>query len=209
MKNTAQEEDKKCRGRPCSYNREELVEQVMGLFWDQGFASLSLNEIAQKTGLTRASLYNAFGNKETLFLEAYKYYLEQSPYKRLGDYKDGDLVGPLLYSVANDICSHFANDEKKRGCLTINVLSELPDPNCTLGQKITDAYNEKQKIFEHLIISAIKNGELPKNTNPEITANTIMVFMSGFGIFAKNISDEQTLKDIYHNFLASLGFKPR
>ena len=72
-------EDKKSAGRPRSFDRDQLIEKVMHLFWDRGYKDLSFNEIATATGLTRASLYNSFKSKDALFFEALKTYSSSTP----------------------------------------------------------------------------------------------------------------------------------
>lgn len=56
-------------------------DQVLGvaelLFWRRGAASTGIQEVLTATGLSRSSLYNAFGGKDELYEQALRRYLEQ------------------------------------------------------------------------------------------------------------------------------------
>ena len=61
-------------GRPLSFDREYALEQAMLVFWQYGYETTSLNDLTAAMGITPPSLYGAFGDKETLFLEAVQRY---------------------------------------------------------------------------------------------------------------------------------------
>ena len=64
-------------GRPKSYDREEVLENALLLFWRKGFEGAHLQELVEVTGLNRFSLYKEFGSKEGLFDAAMKRYMDQ------------------------------------------------------------------------------------------------------------------------------------
>jgi len=197
---------KKYRGRPTTFNREALVAKVMELFWERGYNNLPLNEIAKQTGLTRASLYNAFGTKEALFLEAVRYYFSSSPEAALDRIKSGDPVGPVFFRLFDEASKSRAADEKRRGCLATNCISELIASKTELGKTLAEMYDGRRKLIKKLIKQAIRQKELPDETDPETTANMIQTFMSGFSIFSKNVVSEKKLQAMCHDFLEKIGF---
>jgi TetR/AcrR family transcriptional regulator, copper-responsive repressor len=56
------------RGRPRSFNEVEVKDVITRVFWERGFSATSLDDLARATGLTRPSLYGAFGNKLSMYL---------------------------------------------------------------------------------------------------------------------------------------------
>ncbi len=197
---------KKCRGRPASFDRNELISQVMELFWERGYNNLSLNEIAKATGLTRASLYNAFKTKASLFLEAINQYSTNSPGKILTQIRKGDPVGPVFFRLFSDASKNLAADSKHRGCLAVNCMSELIPGNSELGDTLAKMQVEQRTLIELLIRQAIDQKELPGDTESETTADIIQAFLSGFSIFSKSGVSEQKLQAMAHSFLKHLGF---
>jgi AcrR family transcriptional regulator len=65
------------RGRPRRFDSEKALEQVLGLFWEQGYLGTTYADICTRTGLGKPSLYAAFGNKEATFLASLSLYMDQ------------------------------------------------------------------------------------------------------------------------------------
>ncbi len=63
------------RGRPLSFDREAALDQVIPVFWERGFASPSLDELAEAAGLNRPNLTAAFGNKQELYVASLERFL--------------------------------------------------------------------------------------------------------------------------------------
>ena len=62
-------------GRPLSFDRERALHQAMLLFWQHGYEATSLSDLTAAMGVTPPSIYTAFGDKRSLFLEAVRHYL--------------------------------------------------------------------------------------------------------------------------------------
>lgn len=56
------------RGRPRSFDTETALERATEVFWRHGFQGASMAELTAATGLSKPSLYAAFGDKEALYL---------------------------------------------------------------------------------------------------------------------------------------------
>ncbi len=62
------------RGRPRSFCAETALAAALRVFWSKGFEGASITELTEAMGITRPSLYAAFGNKEDLFRKALDLY---------------------------------------------------------------------------------------------------------------------------------------
>ena len=62
------------KGRPLSFDREEVLDRALDLFWTRGYESLGMTELLNGIGIPRQSFYNTFGSKEDVFLEAFQLY---------------------------------------------------------------------------------------------------------------------------------------
>lgn len=65
-------------GRPRQFDEQATLDAAMLLFWRQGYEATSLAELREVTGLSSASLYNAFGSKEGLFERVVAHYVQRS-----------------------------------------------------------------------------------------------------------------------------------
>src|SRR5262249_62055712 len=70
-----QKEPERRLGRPRAYDPEVALQRAMDAFWDGGFSGTSLDDLSDRTGMNRPSLYAAFGDKQALYLKTLDGYL--------------------------------------------------------------------------------------------------------------------------------------
>lgn len=80
-------------GRSPSYDRNAVVRAARDVFWEHGFDSAPLPELERVTGLSRSSIYHAFGSKRGLFDAAVENYLDEVVRPRLEPLR-ADTVAP-------------------------------------------------------------------------------------------------------------------
>ena len=64
-------------GRPREFDADLALDRALELFWRNGYEGASINEIAEAMGVSKPSLYAAFGDKESLYLRALARYGER------------------------------------------------------------------------------------------------------------------------------------
>lgn len=60
--------------RPREFDPDHALEQAMEVFWQRGYEGASLPDLLTGMGLTRGSLYKAFKDKRSLFLQVLERY---------------------------------------------------------------------------------------------------------------------------------------
>ena len=66
-------------GRPLSFDRDKALQAALLQFWQTGYETTSVAELTHAMGITAPSLYTAFGDKESLFLECLEKYANPGP----------------------------------------------------------------------------------------------------------------------------------
>ena len=62
-------------GRQRSFDKEDMLNTIMCTFWKNGYAGTTMADLTEATGLTKPSLYLAYGNKESMFKASLEHYL--------------------------------------------------------------------------------------------------------------------------------------
>ena len=115
--------------RPREFDAEDLLETTMLAFWDKGLQPTSMRHIEAITGVKQVSLYNAFGNKEGLFLAVLDRYTERLARALDGHLENRDLDGIAEFAESMVTPgSGFPNNSF--GCLMVNtaLLAEAGGP---------------------------------------------------------------------------------
>ncbi|ESQ75675.1 hypothetical protein ABAC402_09115 [Asticcacaulis sp. AC402] len=68
---------KRGRGRARAFDPDAVLEKVLQIFWERGFAATSLDNIATTTDVSRPSLAGAVGDKEQLHIKSMDLYRQR------------------------------------------------------------------------------------------------------------------------------------
>jgi AcrR family transcriptional regulator len=157
------------RGRPRSFDTEEVLEKARGVFWNLGYAAASLDDIAAATGLNRPSLYAAFGGKHALYMRA----LAQTRAGAVAAMRavmgrEGPLREALAALFGGAIEAYVSGDAGQRGCFIIGTAVtqavDDPDARALLAGFVAD---EDEAFRERFARSAT---ELAPGLTPEAAA---------------------------------------
>ena len=108
-------------GRMPTFDRGAVVDAARDVFWQRGYAEAGIPELEEATGLTRSSLYNAFGSKRGLFDAVLGAYLDDIVRSRLRPLGSGD-PGALEAYVDEMRAAITADSPRARlGCLLLNA----------------------------------------------------------------------------------------
>ena len=69
--------------RPREFNETAALEAAIACFWNHGYEATSVRDLAENMGLSPPSLYNAYGDKHALFVQALEHYLNRSMRERI------------------------------------------------------------------------------------------------------------------------------
>lgn len=108
-------------GRTATFDRGQVVDAARDVFWQRGYAETGVVELEEATGLTRSSLYNAFGSKRGLFDAVLSAYLDDVVRTRLRPLGGGD--PGALEAYVDEMRAAIAADtpRARAGCLLLNA----------------------------------------------------------------------------------------
>lgn len=193
-------------GRKLEFDRELVLEKAMDLFWDKGYNATGLNELLQHMGIQRQSLYNAFGNKHALFLEAVRQY-GNKVIRKVEERLDAP-GSPLenIYNFLKDIASE-AILPGYRGCFVANTITEMGTHDRAIEEAVGMLARRVEQAFERAIERAIAQDELPLETNPREIARFLYNTILGLNVRGKASLSRTAIDDILNVSLSVLGKK--
>ena len=115
------------RGPDKQFDPDWALEQAMLLFWENGYEATGIAELVDATGVARASLYGAFGDKEAMFNAALDNYLEQVV-DRASAIVDSGIGGIEAYFERLHVVRDTGVLPARRGCMGRTSRMRSPPP---------------------------------------------------------------------------------
>ena len=189
------------RGRPREFDTELALGAALRVFWAKGYEGASLSDLTDEMGITRPSLYAAFGNKETLFRQALDLY-ERDKLTYIGD----AIEAPTARAVAERLLMgsvDAATTGDCKGCMGViaSVACQSVEPS------IRDDVNARAESSRRAIIArmqqAIDAGEFRVATEAEAITRYLLAIMQGISVQAQSGASRDELLQVADSALLS------
>ncbi|MCI4662009.1 MAG: TetR/AcrR family transcriptional regulator [Neomegalonema sp.] len=180
----------------------------MQTMWRDGYEACSVKAMSEMLGITRSSFYNAFGNREALFGEAFERYCARSPMRQLEQLGPDTPVLPIVTASFKQICGSLANDPLARGCLGTNCTAELVGVNEDLGPVVEQYMAQMVARLERVLTLAAQRGEIDRGEDPDRLrelARALQTLVFGLSLQSKLVRDEEALWQSARLTLEGLG----
>jgi len=181
------------RGRPRSFDTEATLAQATLTFWQRGYAATSLDDLSAATGLNRPSLYGAFGDKHTLYLQALKLYTEQSNAAIAKALAGRSLREGLLRVYELALQLYCPADAAARGCLLIGTAATEAPRDEAIRQMLGESLRGFTAAFEARLRQAVDEGELPAGTDTAMRAQLASAVLHSMALRARAGDPRQEL----------------
>ena len=186
------------------FDEQNALENAMNLFWMKGFNGTSMDELTKVTGLSRSSIYNSFGDKQTLFIQCLNFYKDslldtvthaqeklKSPLKKI----------EMVFRLSID---SLLKDKDRKGCLIVNTTTELANIEEGILIFMKEYEEQIESLFQNWIKEGQQSGEISKSFSSLALARHLFNSYSGIKIIAQTTNDRKTLDDIVNVTLSVL-----
>ena len=182
-------------GRPRGFDADEALEQAMTVFWEQGYEGACLTALTSAMGITRKSMYAAFGNKEELFRKALERYTQ----------------GPAAYAAralekpsAREVAAAFLTGSVRTttrpgypaGCLGVQGSLAAGESGRAARDALIAWRDDGGTRLRHRFQRAVDEGDLPPGADPELLARYLMTVSNGIAVQATGGATRSELQQV-------------
>jgi len=185
------------------FDRKAALEKALGLFWRYGYEATSLSDLLEVMGIGRQSLYNSFGSKHSLFVEAIIHYNDQVT-QSLVELLEAPGSGLQNIKKALEKSALLASGRDYRGCFLTNSIVELAPHDPEVCRIIRSANKRVINAFKTALEKAIESGEVSHETDPQAVARFLNACLHGIVVTGKASQGKAAIADITKVALASL-----
>ncbi|SHH23572.1 TetR/AcrR family transcriptional regulator [Massilia sp. CF038] len=199
------------RGRPRTFDIDEALDRAVDVFWKHGFQDASMHELTEAMGLSKPSLYAAFGDKEALYLKTLERYLQRLVERHaaaLTEQADGrQAVHAFLRSLARMLVDPMLPG----GCFIINGTADFG--GSTIPASVEMALRTALGCSEAMILARLeraqRDGDMPAAAEPAALAALFGSLIAGLGVLAKSGASEAKLNTVIDTAMTVWPQAPR
>ena len=156
------------RGRPRSFDKDEVLRRVRGAFWKHGYAGTSMDQLSAATGLHKPSLYGAFGDKKALYLAALDDYLAEVRAEFAEAFAVPNLFESLRRVSECSIDKFLRGEDVGQGCFMMSTAVPEAARDPEISKVVRGAMESLERGFLRRFQRAIDEGEIPATADPNV-----------------------------------------
>jgi AcrR family transcriptional regulator len=174
------------------------LDRVLPVFWRDGFEGASVQALAEAAGVSKPSLYAAYGNKEALFLAALTRYGERYGVERgdaLEAEPDGrEAVRGFLYAVVDA----YTDPAHPAGCLVVTGTTTCDSPAVpeAVRSALCSALRAGAERLACRLARAQREGQLAADASVDALATYFNTLIAGLGVQAKGGASRASLRAV-------------
>ncbi len=170
--------------RPIEFCREKALQAAIDVFWSKGYEAASLEDLVTAMAIGRQSLYNTYGDKRGLFLQAVAAQIDNFA-DTMRQHFESDKPVKQLFSTWFYGMSQRAEKLKRRGCLLINTSMELAGRDQEVADLMVRNQRNQEEIFYQALQRGVERNELPKDFDCRTIARYLVGCSAGMIVLAK------------------------
>jgi AcrR family transcriptional regulator len=192
-----------CRGRPREFCVDEALAQALRVFWEKGYEGTSLNDLTKAMGITRPSLYAAFGNKESLFRKALDLYeTEKLAYigRALEQPTARGVAETMLRGSVDNVMSVSVNEP--HGCMGVITSVACGPESQSVREEVVKRGEAGKRALMERFDRAKAEGDLPAHIDTEGLMRVLIAMLQGISVQANQGASREELDKLVESGLA-------
>src|SRR5437762_9726363 len=175
------------RGRPRSFDTETALERATQVFWRHGFQGTSLAELTAATGLSKPSLYAAFGDKEALYLRCLQRYAERAVAMQTQWLEQEPDARRAIEGFMHATAELQSSPAFPGGCFIVNGTADcgMPGTPSAVDASLRGASGGTEQRLRERLKRAERDGELPPGLDAAHLATLLATVLTGMAVMAK------------------------
>lgn len=182
--------------RPREFDADAAVEKAMQVFWARGYRGTSIDDLCTFTGLSRSSLYAAYGGKRALLHRSLERY-ESQTLIRIDAALSGDV--PVLKAISgfiDGLIDRIVTGPGRAGCFIGNCATELAAQDRATAARVRQSLARIEAAFEAALARARTRGEIAADADVASLARFLVSGIQGLRLVGKANPDRAVLTDI-------------
>ena len=194
------------RGRPKSFDEDQVLTRAMNVFWRQGYEATSLDDLTAHMGIPRQSVYRSFTDKHTLFLKALESYDRRVIAKVLETLSGSGLAITKLENLFS-LWRKAAKSPDRLGCMMVNTQTQFVSDADQVEKLVKKSHRRFLSALEKTIVQAQQEGDVSSKINAKQSARLIFATSNGLMAMSRARVSNVFLDDVIDSLFVHLGIQ--
>lgn len=186
------------------FDENEVLTKAMNLFWKNGYSATSIKDLVTELGINRASIYDTFGDKESLFLKAFDKYRTLSSEGLSAFLDQEEDIKSGLTKLFERAYFQSINDVEKKGCFAVNTTTELVPGDAEMLRILERNRLHLEAIFLNYLKIGEDKGQIRKGKDLVGISKLLFTFYNGLQVVSKISSDKDEVTSSVKHIISLL-----
>ncbi len=179
--------------RPRKFDEDAVLDAAVQCFWSRGYEATSIRDLIANTGLTGASLYNAFGDKRAFYQRALDHYVEGSIGERM---RRCETLEPrvAIESFFAEIVKRSLDDTEHKGCMLVNAALDVTSHDPAFQEVVAGVLLRIEVFFLRNVRQGQADGSITTSLAAEELARHLIGILRGGRVLARVRPDRALLE---------------
>ncbi len=184
------------------FDVNEALDQMLKLFWQQGFKATTTKQLATSASLSEGSLFNTFGSKREVYIQSLQRYREHSQFLfELIEKDESPIRGFRKYWDA--IAARAVDKSRTNGCMITNATIEQSQ-DAKIAEFIDSVHSDNEKFFKKQLDRAVKVGELKPEIDTKAYAQFFQHSVQGIRVLSRINPSKQKMRNVVNTAMSVL-----
>ncbi len=190
--------------RARQFDEEQVLDAAKNVFWEKGYEATSTRDLTAAMGLTNASLYNAFGDKRSLYLATLDHYLNNSLRERMARLSASLPPDEAISEFFAETIRRAFDENRQRGCLLVNTALEVHRDDPEMRAVVAKETELIEAFFLNAATEAQKQGKMTSSQSPAEISRLLLATALGLRVLERVRPDLEILADAVRPVLSML-----
>lgn len=181
--------------RPREFDRDAALKAALRTFWDRGYEGTSMEDLTAAMSLSRSSLYETFGDKQQLFMEALESYLADTRSRRQAILGGAGSAKERMKDFLQGAVEFLTDEEHPFGCFFTNTATAIGTLNAQIRSIVSEHMKNTEADFVRFFEEAQQCGELGPERDPRALAAFFTAVIRGMAVIARAQGGRRMLED--------------
>lgn len=190
--------------RPREFDEGAVLDAAIQCFWSRGYEATSIRDLAERMEITCASLYNAFGDKRTLYQKALDHYVDRSISDRLRRCADQPPREAITAFFA-EVLARSLGDRDHKGCMLVNAALDVTPHDPEFRTVVADVLVRIESFFRQKVEAGQADGSIARTQPAADVARHLLGALMGLRVLARVRPEPALLEGIVRSVTRLLG----